>query len=306
MNATAISVENNVQSETEQAVPVFVGTLRDEKAQLVDARSLHRFLSVDARFNDWATRRIAEYGFQDGEDFYSFLSKSSGGRPSREYHITLDMAKELSMVERNDKGRQARRYFIACEKRLQQIAPQEAATIRGQTIGTDGFHCLAAVLDGKLRLLKGGAKRAAKNHIWQQVHRAFSVVRAEDIPAEQLDSARNFIASYSVKEGEWLPRQEKPGAFVLDQYAARYVDNLIHYTYWVCYRWDQGIGSAVKALNPKFHAQTWEFFREMQNSAEMFERAAPDLVAYFRNREGNALRPQDCIAKGCPVGHPAD
>lgn len=179
-------------------------------------------------------------------------------------------------------------------------------TLIGQTIGTDGFHCLAAVLDGKLRLLKGGAKRAAKNHIWQQVHRAFSVVRAEDIPAEQLDSARNFIASYSVKEGEWLPRQEKPGAFVLDQYAARYVDNLIHYTYWVCYRWDQGIGSAVKALNPKFHAQTWEFFREMQNSAEMFERAAPELVAYFRNREGSALRPQDCIAKGCPVGHPAD
>lgn len=223
MNATAISVENNVQSETEQAVPVFVGTLRDEKAQLVDARSLHRFLSVDARFNDWATRRIAEYGFQDGEDFYSFLSKSSGGRPSREYHITLDMAKELSMVERNDKGRQARRYFIACEKRLQQIAPQDVATIRGQTIGTDGFHCLAAVLDGKLRLLKGGAKRAAKNHIWQQVHRAFSVVRAEDIPAEQLDSARNFIASYSVKEGEWLPKEEKKGGIYLDDYETHHL-----------------------------------------------------------------------------------
>lgn len=217
-NATAISVENNVQSETEQAVPVFVGTLQDERAQLVDARSLHRFLQVDTHFKDWISRRISEYGFQDGEDFRSFLSKSSGGRPSREYHITLDMAKELSMVERNDNGRQARRYFIACEKRLQQIAPQDVTTIRGQTIGTDGFHCLAAVLDGELRLLKGGAKRAAKNHIWQQVHRAFSVVRAEDIPSEQLDSARNFIASYSVREGEWLPKPEHPQPVALLDY----------------------------------------------------------------------------------------
>lgn len=83
-------------------------------------------------------------------------------------------------------------------------------TLIGQTIGTDGFHCLAAVLDGKLRMLKGGAKRAAKNHIWQQVHRAFSVVRAEDIPAEQIDSARNFIAAYSVREGEWMPRKDAP------------------------------------------------------------------------------------------------
>lgn len=83
-------------------------------------------------------------------------------------------------------------------------------TLIGQTIGTDGFHCLAAVLDGKLRMLKGGAKRAAKNHIWQQVHRAFSVVRAEDIPADQIDSARNFIAAYSVREGEWMPGKDAP------------------------------------------------------------------------------------------------
>ncbi len=210
--------------QTAQAlIPVFTGAIHDEQAQLVDARTLHRFLGIDTDFRKWVARRIEEYGFQEGEDFRSFLGESSGGRRSREYHITLDMGKELAMVERNDKGRQARRYFIACEKRLQQIAPQEAATIRGQTIGTDGFHCLAAVLDGKLRLLKGGAKRAAKNHIWQQVHRAFSVVRAEDIPAEQLDSARNFIASYSVKEGEWLPKEEKRGGIYLDDYETHHL-----------------------------------------------------------------------------------
>lgn len=69
-------------------------------------------------------------------------------------------------------------------------------------------------------------------------------------------------------------------------------------------RWDQGIGAAVKALNPKFHTKTWEFFRDLRVCAEVLESAAPELVAHFRSR--GALRPHDCIAAGHPVGHPAD
>lgn len=114
-------------------------------------------------------------------------------------------------------------YFGKSEAAKALPAPA-SQTLIGTTIGTDGFHCLAAVLDGKLRLLKGGAKRAAKNHIWQQVHRAFSVVRAEDIPAEQLDSARNFIASYSVKEGEWLPKEESHSSLSIHWPAERLVE----------------------------------------------------------------------------------
>jgi prophage antirepressor-like protein len=85
-------------------------------------------------------------------------------------------------------------------------AENRMATLLGQTIGTDGFHCLAAVVDGKVRHLNAAQRRSAKNHIWSQVHKAFSVVTAEDIPAAQLDSARNFVAAYSI-EGEWLPKQ---------------------------------------------------------------------------------------------------
>ena len=77
-------------------------------------------------------------------------------------------------------------------------------TILNQTIGTDGFHCLAAVLDGKVRHLPAPMRRRAKGHIWSQIHKAFSVVSAEDIPADQMDSARNFVAAYTL-EGEWLP-----------------------------------------------------------------------------------------------------
>ena len=83
----------------------------------MNARELHVFLDSGQEFANWIKSRIADFGFIDGQDFLTILSKTpNGGRPSREYYISLDMAKELSMVERNDKGRQARRYFIECEK----------------------------------------------------------------------------------------------------------------------------------------------------------------------------------------------
>ena len=96
--------------------------------ETVSARELHTFLEVNTKFADWIKNRINEYDFVENQDFISFsenLEKPTGGRPSQEYFITLDMAKELSMVERNDKGKQARRYFIECEKKLkEQTAPQ--------------------------------------------------------------------------------------------------------------------------------------------------------------------------------------
>ncbi|WP_049273162.1 antA/AntB antirepressor family protein [Pseudomonas putida] len=190
-------------------IPVIADRTISQEVQLVDAKALHRFLEIDARFNDWIARRIAEYGFQEGEDFYSALSKSTGGRRSREYRITLDMGKELAMVERNEKGKQARRYFIECEKRLAQIAPRDAATIMNQTIGTDGFHMLSAIVKGKVTSLPASVQRRATAKIWSQVHAAFGVRSAADIPAEHLDGARNFIAAYAVVEGEFLPKRKE-------------------------------------------------------------------------------------------------
>ncbi|MFC0710733.1 BRO-N domain-containing protein [Azorhizophilus paspali] len=94
-------------------------------------------------------------------------------------------------------------------------AGNRMGTLLGQTIGTDGFHMLGAVLDGKVRHLPAPARRRAKMHIWSQVHKAFSVVSAEDIPASSLDAARNFIGSYSLPlEGEWLSKTStKAGTF---------------------------------------------------------------------------------------------
>jgi anti-repressor protein len=87
--------------------------------QLVDARELHAFLENKRQFSDWIKQRIDQYGFIENHDYIGFSQNSekpSGGRPSFEYGLTLDMAKELSMVENNEKGKIARRYFIQKEK----------------------------------------------------------------------------------------------------------------------------------------------------------------------------------------------
>jgi len=101
---------------TTALIPVFNGELDGRQQHLCNAQDLHQHLAVSTRFNDWVSRRIEQYGFIEDEDFYSVLSKSEGGRPSVEYHLTLDMAKELAMVENNEQGRQVRRYFISMER----------------------------------------------------------------------------------------------------------------------------------------------------------------------------------------------
>lgn len=110
------------------------GTIGEAQVQTVNARDLHSFLEVGTAFKDWISRRIADYAFEKGKDFCSFLSESQGGRPAKDYHLTLDMAKELSMVERNEKGKQARQYFIECERQVKQVPVNSAALSRMQLI----------------------------------------------------------------------------------------------------------------------------------------------------------------------------
>ncbi len=95
---------------------------------MIDARGLHKWLRVSARFNDWFNRRVEEYGFQPGEDFYSTVSKT-GGRPRHDRFLTLDMAKELAMVERTDIGRMTRRYFIKMEQAAVPSTPSDFSRV---------------------------------------------------------------------------------------------------------------------------------------------------------------------------------
>ena len=106
--------------------------IRIDNDNKVSGRELHDFLEVNEKFTDWM-KRMMEYGFSDGIDFDRFSVKSdkpSGGRPSIDYIMTIDMAKEICMIQRTDKGKQARQYFIECEKRLKAVnAPHDSYMI---------------------------------------------------------------------------------------------------------------------------------------------------------------------------------
>ncbi len=102
------------------------------------------------------------------------------------------------------------------------------ATLFGETIGTDGFHMLGSLIKGKVAALPVEVRRRATAKIWSQTHAAFGVRSATDIPANQLDAARNFVAAYSVHEGEWLPKPEKRCGTMLN-------DHQLYDVYFVCH-----------------------------------------------------------------------
>lgn len=89
-----------------------------------NAREIFCFLEIETQFSIWLERRILHYNFIENQDYIIELVYTKG-RPRKEYYITLDMAKELCMVENNEKGRQARRYFIECEKRLKNLEQEQ-------------------------------------------------------------------------------------------------------------------------------------------------------------------------------------
>lgn len=88
--------------------------------QAVDGRSLHTFLGNGDKFATWMANRVQQYGFVEGTDFATFsenTEKVQIGRPTKEYALSTDMAKELCMVERTAKGKEARQYYIGLEKK---------------------------------------------------------------------------------------------------------------------------------------------------------------------------------------------
>lgn len=87
----------------------------DSERPTVSGRELHDALQVKTAYKDWFPR-MCEYGFVEGTDFCSFLSESSGGRPAVNHQLSIDMAKQLCMIQRTDIGRKFRQYFIKVEE----------------------------------------------------------------------------------------------------------------------------------------------------------------------------------------------
>lgn len=95
-------------------------TTNENGDQLTSGRELHEFLEVATEYKDWFPRMV-KYGFVEDVDFSAILSESTGGRPKLDHALTLGMAKEISMIQRSEKGKQARQYFIQVEEEYKQL-----------------------------------------------------------------------------------------------------------------------------------------------------------------------------------------
>ena len=125
MNSDLKSNENSqAVKNPDDFVPVFKSVFNGEEQLLCNARELHEHLQVGRVFANWIKGRIEEYGFVENQDYILICQNGQiktgqgGDRRSKEYYLTLDMAKELAMVEKTEVGRQVRKYFIQCESQI--------------------------------------------------------------------------------------------------------------------------------------------------------------------------------------------
>lgn len=194
----------------EPAVSELVPVRDDPSGFSVNARQLHAYLGVGKVFATWITDRIENPGFVENEDFIVCFpnsgskecgveSKGRGGRNVKEYWLTLDMAKELGMLERTERGRAARRYFIACEKELRK---QTQSVHRLPATYAEALRELANSAEENERLKLENASTAEALHIETEARqeaetRVDEEARANAQLVALLDRPRKLVTLYS-------------------------------------------------------------------------------------------------------------
>ncbi|WP_051305074.1 antA/AntB antirepressor family protein [Chitinilyticum litopenaei] len=182
---------------TTQLVPVFTAELNGTPEQLCNARDLHATLQVGRDFSNWIKDRIEQYGFVEGEDYSPVLANRSDGKPGKgrtDYHITLDMAKELAMVENNEMGRQVRRYFIQIEREAKKAGVELPLFITPAQQRQLQDAIAARFPDGKQR-----------PYAWSRFNKHFQLGSYKQLPADQCDEALAYIAQMPNSDGSPRP-----------------------------------------------------------------------------------------------------
>lgn len=147
----------------------------------VMGRDLHEVLEIKTAYKDWFPR-MCEYGFIEGEDFCSILSESTGGRPSTDHQLTIDMAKEICMIQRTDIGRKVRKYFINVENEYKEIK-----LINLRESRPDKSHSLEVKeMNARVRMSNQYLKLAAVDTVSQQYKNILVAKSAEILAGEPL------------------------------------------------------------------------------------------------------------------------
>ena len=213
---------------TAALIPVFTGTLAENAVQLCDARTLHDFMKVKRDFSNWIKGRVRKFCFVAGEDFIAIARSpelASGNRgASIDYHLTLDMAKELSMVENNEQGRAARRYFIECERKALAQLPTARPfnpTIDYDRISPAQAQDLKEIVDA---IVRAGVQ--GHGETWSRLHKKFRVNSYLQLAATRHTEARQYLIGklpYGYATGDV---QHEPTAQALSDQVARWVRQL--------------------------------------------------------------------------------
>ncbi|WP_375678013.1 antA/AntB antirepressor family protein [Bartonella sp. AP72JLCBS] len=184
-----------------------------EIVQTVNARDLHAFLEAKRDFSNWIKDRITRYNFIEGQDFIktqdlrspNLASAKSRAVIAINYYLTLDRAKELSMLENNQKGREARLYFIECEKRVKQVVtPQIDYSSPKAMIGF--LNYLQGQIDQKDTIIEDLTPKAMALESLQRHNGLFSLTEAAKILEMQ---PKQFIL-FLQKKG-WVYRRAAGG-----------------------------------------------------------------------------------------------
>lgn len=170
------------------SLPITSGTIGNLTQLTVDARTLHRVLEVKRDFATWIKARITKYGFVEGEDYEksSMITDSPirGSQTAIEYRLSVNMGKELAMVENNERGKLVRRYFIECERRLMETP---APTLPP----------LSTVEDRRKlnNLVREWAAISGQSFpdCWAEVHVAFDIEAVADLPAALVRDAEKWV-----------------------------------------------------------------------------------------------------------------
>ncbi|MFX9325113.1 antA/AntB antirepressor family protein [Acinetobacter baumannii] len=177
----------------------------------VDARSLHLFLESKRKFSDWIKSRLIKYGFIENEDFIlasQNCEAKHGGHNKSDYYLTLDVAKELSMVENNEKGREARRYFIRCEKLAFEAMKEKfmgSVIETRKVISPEQKDSLQKIVDAKVN-----GNHGLRAQVWTRHNRHFKINSYHELLAIHFEDSVQYLLSMEVKgkvENQLVPMQ---------------------------------------------------------------------------------------------------
>lgn len=188
-----------------QLIPLTHAKIDGEETNAVNARDLHTFLGNRDRFTCWIKDRIDQFGFVENQDLSTFSENSEKGRPRKEYLISINMAKELAMVERTTKGKEARLYFIECERRAKEAA---AATPKIPQTLSEALRLAADIEDQKLALEAKVREDAPKVEFCDAVIKAHGDMLIREA-AKTLGVRPTFLFDW-LRSHEWITARNEP------------------------------------------------------------------------------------------------